>query len=876
MDHREIRQKFLEFFKNKGHEIVPSSSLIPRDDPTLLFTNAGMVQFKGLFLGEEKRTYARAVSSQKCMRAGGKHNDLENVGYTSRHHTFFEMLGNFSFGDYFKREAISWAWELLVEDYRINPDRLNISVYKDDEEAFRIWEKDIGVSAEKIVRLGEKDNFWAMGDTGPCGPCSEILIDQGEALSCGRPDCGPGCDCDRYLEIWNLVFTQYNRDAQGKLTPLPRPNIDTGMGLERIAAVVQGMTSNYDTDLFSGLIRRLEDICGTKYGVDKKQDLSFRVISDHARAAAFLIGDGILPTNEGRGYVLRRIIRRAIRYGQVLGIRDSFLHKIADKVIDVMGQDYVELSSSRSLITGVINNEEKRFTDTLYHGMKILSDEIGRLRDENENVIPGSLAFRLYDTYGLSLDIVRDVARDEDLDIDLAGYEKAMNEQKSQSQDSWKGSGEEEIPKAYRKIASRGMTTMFMGYENMILQSKVLSIIKGAKEVSSAQEGDAVDIILDRTPFYGAGGGQTGDTGVLLAEGMEFTVTDTIKLGGDIIIHKGTLRNGNVSVGTEVEARVDQEKRNATALNHTTTHLLHAALREVLGDHVKQAGSLVSPERLRFDFSHFTQVDKDKLKEVEALVNELIRKNLPVSTQEMERKEAMETGAMAIFEERYGDMVRLVNVGNGVSLELCGGTHTSRTGNIGLFKILSESAIGANIRRIEALTGKAALQYIQNMDDELKDISLLFKTTPDQLRNRIHVLLNDQKQKDKEMESLKSKILAKQSFDLLSELKDVDGVKVLSHEIEADSPKAMRDYVDRIKERLESGIIVLGAKKKDKVMLICLVTKDLTNRFKAGEIVGKLSQIVGGKGGGRPDMAQGGGNRPEELGRALETVYEII
>jgi alanyl-tRNA synthetase len=451
-----------------------------------------------------------------------------------------------------------------------------------------------------------------------------------------------------------------------------------------------------------------------------------------------------------------------------------------------------------------------------------------------------------------------------------------MNEQKSQSQDSWKGSGEEEIPKAYRKIASRGMTTMFMGYENMILQSKVLSIIKGAKEVSSAQEGDAVDIILDRTPFYGAGGGQTGDTGVLLAEGMEFTVTDTIKLGGDIIIHKGTLRNGNVSVGTEVEARVDQEKRNATALNHTTTHLLHAALREVLGDHVKQAGSLVSPERLRFDFSHFTQVDKEKLKEVEAIVNDLIRENLPVSTQEMERKEAMETGAMAIFDERYGDMVRLVNVGNGVSLELCGGTHTSRTGDIGLFKILSESAIGANIRRIEALTGKAALQYIQNMDNELKDISLLFKTTPDQLRNRIHVFLNDQKQKDKEIESLKSKILAKQSFDLLSELKDVDGVKVLSHEIEADSPKAMRDYIDRIKERLESGIIVLGAKKKDKVMLICLVTKDLTDRFKAGEIVGKLSQIVGGKGGGRPDMAQGGGNRPEELGRALETVYEII
>ncbi len=876
MNHREIRSKFLEFFRDRDHEVVPSSSLIPRDDPTLLFTNAGMVQFKGLFLGEEKRSYTRAATSQKCVRAGGKHNDLENVGYTARHHTFFEMLGNFSFGDYFKEQAILWAWELLIEGYGLDSERLYVSIYKDDEEAHKIWEKEVGISSDRIVRLGEKDNFWAMGETGPCGPCSEILFDQGDSLSCGKPECAPGCDCDRYLEVWNLVFTQFDRDLEGNLTPLPRPNIDTGMGLERIAAVVQGVTSNYDTDLFTGLIGRMEDICGIGYGGDRRQDLSFRVISDHARAAAFLIGDGVMPSNEGRGYVLRRIIRRAIRYGQVLGMKEPFFHHVADKVIDIMGQDYGELVRSRSFIEGVVINEEKRFADTLYYGMKILKEEIDELRDKGEDTIPGLLAFKLYDTYGLSLDIVEDVARDEDLKVDLKGYQKAMAQQRSQSQESWKGSGEDEVPEVYRRIGARGVASEFKGYHSLNVRSKVVSIISEGKELSLAGEGDGVEIILDKTSFYGEAGGQVGDRGWLINEGMRFQVIDTLKFGGEIIVHRGRVEKGSISVGDEVEARVDEDRRKATALNHTTTHLLHAALREVLGDHVKQAGSLVSPERLRFDFSHFTQVGQEKLNEVEALVNQRIRENLPVSTEEMSRAEAMETGAMAIFEERYGERVRLITVGGGVSKELCGGTHTERTGDIGLFLITSESAVGANVRRIEALTGKKAFEQVQEQENELRDLALILKTTRGQLRERVELLLKDLKQKDKEVESLKSKLLSGHSRDLLSGVKEVKGIKALATKIEADSPKELRDYADRIKERLGSGIIVLGSEKDGKVMLISIVTKDLTDRFKAGEIIKRLSEMVGGKGGGRPDMAQGGGNRPEMLGKALEAVFEII
>ncbi len=875
MNHKEIRQKVLDYFQNKGHQIVASSSLIPRDDPTLLFTNAGMVQFKGLFLGEEKRDYKRAVSSQKCVRAGGKHNDLENVGHTARHHTFFEMLGNFSFGDYFKKEAIIWAWDLLLNVYGLDREKLYITIYKDDDEAFKIWQEEAGVPASRIIRLGDKDNFWSMGDTGPCGPCSEILIDQGEGVGCGRPDCAPGCDCDRYLEIWNLVFTQFDRDQTGKLTPLPNPNIDTGMGLERIAAVIQGVKSNYDTDLFSAPIQRIEELSGHKYGKDRKSDLSFRVIADHARSAAFLIGDGIMPSNEGRGYVLRRIIRRAIRYGQVLGFRDPFFHAIADSVIDAMGDHYRELEDSRAYIKGVLISEEKRFSDTLYYSTGILNDEIEKIKADNKTTIPGELAFKLYDTYGLSVDIVEDVARDEGLSVDMKAYEEAMDSQRSQSRESWKGSGEEKIPEAYRKLVSQGITSSFLRQE-FKADSKIIAIIRNGEETKQADSNDEVAVILDTTPFYGESGGQVGDEGIISGEKGRARVTNTLKIGNELIVHKCLVESGSLSVGDRVQAEIDVERRRSVQANHTATHLLHRALREVLGEHVKQAGSLVSVERLRFDFSHFTQVDRESLKEVEEMVNRHIMENHAVSTEEMSREDASKTGAMAIFEERYGSKVRVVSVGNGVSMELCGGTHTEMTGDVGLFKIISESAVAANVRRIEAVTGRSALEYVQSMDQKLRDIAGLLKVTPDQLREKTNQVLSDLKKKDLEIESLKARLLSRESGDLLAGIKNLNGVQVLAKELNADSPKELREYADRIREKIASGIIVLGSKSDNKVMLICVVTDDLTDRFKAGEIIARLSKSVGGKGGGRADMAQGGGNNPEELTRALESIEEIM
>jgi alanyl-tRNA synthetase len=876
MDFREIRKRFLEYFRKKQHEIVESSSLVPQDDPTLLFTNAGMVQFKRLFLGEEKRNYSRAASSQKCVRAGGKHNDLENVGYTARHHTFFEMLGNFSFGDYFKEEAILWAWELLTEIYKLPGDVLYVSVYKDDDEAYRIWEEKVGIPSSRIVRLGEKDNFWAMGETGPCGPCSEILLDQGEAMGCGKKDCGPGCDCDRYLEIWNLVFTQFNRSSDGTLTPLPKPNIDTGMGLERLAAVVQGVTSNYDTDIFKYLIRWIEEKSAKKYGIHEKEDVAFRVISDHARAVSFLIGDGIMPTNEGRGYVLRRIIRRAIRYGQVLGINDLFLSSICSEVIEIMGQDYNELLRSRSFIEGVVNNEEKRFEDTLRFGMKVLEEEISKLRDQGSKTIPGEVAFRLYDTYGLSVDIVEDIARDENLKVDTAGYEKAMSRQRAISQESWKGSGDEEIPETFRNLIGRGIKSRFIGYKGLHSKAKVSTLLVNGKEISAIKNGSNAEIVLDRTPFYGEAGGQVGDVGWF--ENGEFLlhVTNTLKYSQDLIVHRGKLEKGRLSVGDIVEARVDPDKRNATALNHTATHLLHAALREVLGDHVKQSGSLVSPDRLRFDFSHFTQVSAEQLAEVENMVNRQIRANLPLETTELSKDKAMKTGAMAIFEERYGDKVRLVNIGDGKSMELCGGTHTNRTGNIGLFLIVSESAVAANVRRIEAMTGEAALHRVQRQGQRIRHAASLLKISPEALAERIERLLSEQREKDKEIEALKGRLLWARSEDFLEAAKEINGIKVVAMEVEAGSPEELRNAADRIKDKIRSGIVLLGAKREDKVSLTCVVTKDLADRFSAGNIIKNLSGIVGGKGGGRPHMAQGGGNKPDRMGKAFETLYALI
>jgi alanyl-tRNA synthetase len=875
MEFRKVRSSFLDYFKRQDHVIVPSSSLIPRDDPTLLFTNAGMVQFKKLFLGQEKRGYTRAATSQKCVRAGGKHNDLENVGYTARHHTFFEMLGNFSFGDYFKREAVRWAWDLLTDVYRLPAERLWVSVYLEDDEAHDIWEKEIGVPSSRIVRLGEKDNFWAMGETGPCGPCSEILIDQGESVGCGKPGCGPGCDCDRYLEIWNLVFTQFDRDIQGNLHPLPSPNIDTGMGLERISAVVQGVLSNYETDLFRGIIGRIEELSEKRYGGEPRQDVSFRVIADHSRAAAFLIADGVMPSNEGRGYVLRRIIRRAIRFGQPLGLQDPFLHQVTAKVVEVMGQDYGELLSSRQFIEGLVLNEEKRFADTLHFGMRMLQENLAELKERGTEVIPGELVFKLYDTYGLSPDLVEDIAREENLKIDLAAYEVAMGRQKTQSQEAWKGSGEEEIPEVYRGLSAKGVTSRFLGYELHSTRATVRTIVRSNQEVSSAGPGEDVEIILDQTPFYGAAGGQVGDKGRLTFDGARFSVEDTVRIG-DLIVHRGRVEEGRLAPGNVVEAAVDEQRREAIALNHTATHLLHAALREVLGPHVKQAGSYVGPDRFRFDFSHFTQVGPEQLKEVENLVNRYIRQNHSLTVRELPREEAMKSGAMAIFEERYGDRVRLVSVGDGISMELCGGTHTEMTGDVGIFKIVNESAVGANARRIEALTGGAALEYVQHLEEEMKITAGLLKSTPDQLRDRVDRLLKEQRQKERELESLKAKILSSQTTDLLAGVREIGGVRVLAKEVGADSPKELREMADQIGSRIGSGIVVLGARKDGKAMLLCTVSKGLTEKFKAGDLIGKLSRMVGGKGGGRPDMAQGGGTKPEELERALEAVYDLV
>lgn len=876
MEFRKIKSLFLDFFRKKDHEIVPSSPLIPIGDPSLLFTNAGMVQFKKVFLGDEKRPYKRAASVQKCMRAGGKHNDLENVGYTERHHTFFEMLGNFSFGDYFKREAILWAWELLVEKYRISPEKLYASVYLEDDDACRIWEKEVGLPPDRIVRLGEKDNFWAMGETGPCGPCSEIIIDQGPELGCGRPECGPGCDCDRYLEIWNLVFTQYNRDSSGILTPLPRPNIDTGMGLERLAAVVQGVKSNYETDIFRDIISCIEDIAGSnKFGKDSKKDVAFKVISDHSRAISFLIADGVIPSNEGRGYVLRRIIRRAIRFGQVLGIKKPFLSEVCFKVIGMMGTDYSELVQAKNMISRIVTNEEKRFSDTLNYSMKILEEEIDRLKSQKKDIIHGELIFKLYDTYGLPVDIVEDVAKDEGFKLDVEGYKRAMEGQKAKSQRTWKA-GLELVSEGLRKISSEGIGTEFIGYGALRCNARVLGIISDGNLVDKVEKGQEADIILDQSPFYGEAGGQVGDTGYIKGENFLFRVKDTKRPLLDLILHKGVVEEGFISVGGYVEAEVNKDRRNAIALNHTCTHLLHAVLRDVLGEHVKQAGSLVAPDRLRFDFSHFTQISWDKLEEIEGIVNRLIRENHPVNVKEMSRDEALRSGAMAIFEEKYGDIVRVVEIGSGISRELCGGTHTTRTGNIGFFKIIGEGSVASNVRRIEAITGQDAIQYVQQKMRDLRLVSSLLKASLDDAVSRLEKFLMDYKEKERQIDSLKMRLLTGKAEDISSGLREIDGIKVVARLLDVESQKDLRDAADRIKDKIRSGIVLVGSEKDGKAMFTCMVTKDLIDRFNAGEIIKEVAPIVGGKGGGRADMAQGGGNKPQELRKALDAVYKIV
>ena len=873
----EIREKFLKFFEGHGHAIVPSSSLIPKDDPTLLFTNSGMVQFKNCFLGLEDRGYSRAASSQKCVRAGGKHNDLENVGYTARHHTFFEMLGNFSFGDYFKKESIAWGWEFLTVNMGLPKDKLWITIYKDDDEAFEIWNKEMGVPAERIVRMGMESNFWMMGETGPCGPCSEILYDQGPEVGCGRPECSVECDCDRHLEIWNHVFTQFDRDKDGNFHPLPKPNIDTGMGLERLAAVVQGVRSNYETDLFTPIIAGIAGICGRAYGANAEADVSMRVIADHSRAVTFLIGDGVLPSNEGRGYVLRRILRRAARHGKLLGIDRPFLHEVVSLVVTVMREAYPDVIDKESYIKKVVINEEQRFIETLDTGLRILGEEVARLKEEHRQVIPGEVVFKLYDTFGFPVDLTADIVRKDGLSLDMEGFEAAMEAQREKARESWKGSGEQAVADSYKKLSVRGIATEFIGYHGVTeATARVTAILKKDAEVEELAAGENGEIFVAETPFYGEKGGQVGDTGVITGDdGALFEVWDTQCPTDTLITHIGKMKEGRIRVGDLVQLRVDEAARRATEAHHSGTHVLNAALRKILGDHVKQAGSSVTPERLRFDFTHFSRIEAEELDAIENIANDYIRRNAEVNTRVLPKEEAMKTGAAAVFDEKYSDNVRVVKMGD-FSMELCGGTHVNRTGDIGALKVIGESAVAAGVRRIEAVTGAEAIKYFKAVEAELKKSAGLLRTHPLEVTERVDRLLKHQRELEREIEALKGKLAARDSADLIGRAREIKGVKVLATTVEAPDVKTLRDFGDKLRDKLASGVILLGARVEGKAMLLCMVTKDLTGRYHAGNVIKAVAPLVGGSGGGRPDMAQAGGPQPENLERALAKLEELI
>ena len=871
-----IRESFLKYFAGKGHTQVTSSALIPKDDPTLLFTNAGMVQFKNAFLGLENRGYTRAVSCQKCARAGGKHNDLENVGVTARHHTFFEMLGNFSFGDYFKEEAIAWAWEYLIDVVGLPKDKLWVTIYNDDNEAYDIWNKKMKVPQDRIVRMGEKSNFWMMGETGPCGPCSEIIYDQGEGVGCGRPECDLDCGCDRYLEIWNLVFTQYDRDENGKLNPLAKPSIDTGMGLERLTAVIQDVKSNYDTDLFAPIIRFMEKTSGKTYGKNADNDVSIRVIADHSRAVTFLIGDGIMPSNEGRGYVLRRILRRAARHGKMLGINKPFLHQSAQVVIDMMKGFYPDLVEKSSYITKVILNEEQRFMETLDAGLRILQEETAALRHTGKSVLPGSLIFKLYDTFGFPTDLTADIVKRDGFTLDNDGFNAEMEQQRIRARGAWKGSGEEAVAECYLKASSSGIVSEFCGYEGLIkAQSKVAAIFINGQSVQSAKEGQDADIVLTATPFYGESGGQAGDTGYLEGTGFSFRVSDTKKPIDKFIVHKGIVQEGKIKVDDAAQLIVDEERRRAIAANHSGTHILQAALKAVLGDHIKQSGSQVNAAGLRFDFTHFSKISDEEMRRIEEIANNMIRKNLDVKTEVCALEDALKTGATAVFDEKYGATVRIVKMGE-MSMELCGGTHVQRTGDIGLLKVVHESAIAAGVRRIEAVTGREALTHVQKAEEELKKAAGLFKANPLELADRADKLFKHTRDLEKEIETLKGKLAAKDSGDLMNQTKEIGGVKVLAVEVSIADAKTLRDFGDKLRDKMESGIILLGSKAGEKALLLCMVTKDLAGKYHAGNIIKELAPLVGGSGGGRPDMAQAGGTQPENLEKVFPVLEKLL
>ncbi len=860
MSSAEIRNAFLDFFKSQGHEIVASSPLIPGNDATLLFTNAGMVQFKDVFLGTDKRNYSRATTSQRCVRAGGKHNDLDNVGYTARHHTFFEMLGNFSFGDYFKQDAIRFAWTFLTETLGLPKERLWVTVHHSDSEAEKIWKEEIGVDPERFSKLDE-DNFWAMGDTGPCGPCTEIFFDHGPEVWGGPPG-SPEEDGDRYIEIWNVVFMQYNRSADGEMTPLERPSIDTGMGLERIAAVMQGVHSNYEIDLFQNLLKA----AAATIGFDDLSNKSLRVIADHIRSCSFLITDGVTPSNEGRGYVLRRIMRRAIRHGNKLGATEPFFHKLVAPLVAEMGEAYPELAKMQDQVERVLLKEEEQFARTLDKGMALLTDAIANLSDK---VIPGETVFKLYDTYGFPVDLTADVAREQELTIDMDGFEAAMAEQRERA----RASGSFNVD--YNDAIKLDGETEFSGYEHLEDRVEVAALLCEGESVQQLSAGQSGIVVLKRTPFYAESGGQVGDTGSLSWDRGQFAVADCTKEGRNHL-HQGTVTEGVIEVGATLVAEVDKQKRQAAALNHSATHLLHEALRRTLGDHVQQKGSLCDPERLRFDFSHFEAVTAQELAVIEKMVNDEIRKNSAVTTEIMELEAAKAKGAAALFGEKYDDMVRVLGMGDGFSTELCGGTHAKRTGDIGLMKIVSESGIAAGVRRIEAVTGEAAMQWFSQSEWLLGELGGMVKSGRDSLVDKYRALNERNRSLEKEIERLNAKLASAQSGELISSVVEIDGIKLLATKIEGADAKSLRDMLDQLKNKLGSGVVVLGAEDGEKVSLVAGVTKDLTDRVKAGDLIRNLAAQVGGKGGGRPDMAQGGGTDPAALPAAIASVEALV
>jgi len=867
MKSNEIRSKFLKFFQERGHTVVPSSSLVPANDPTLLFTNSGMVQFKDVFLGRETRSYKRATSSQRSLRAGGKHNDLENVGYTARHHTFFEMLGNFSFGDYFKRDAIRFAWELLTKTYRLPPEKLWTTVYHEDNEAYEFWTKDIGVPKERCVRIGDKpggpkyqsDNFWQMADTGPCGPCSEIFYDHGPGIM-GSPPGSSEADGDRYIEIWNLVFMQFNRDEKGVMAPLPKPCVDTGMGLERIAAVLQGVHSNYEIDLFRDLIRAAARETGTKDLADN----SLKVVADHIRACAFLVVDGVIPGNEGRGYVLRRIIRRAIRHGYKLGRSEPFFHRLVPDLAAEMGDAYPELVKAKERVMQVLKAEEERFAETLENGMKVLEAALHR----EDRMLDGETVFQLYDTFGFPVDLTADMARERGIMIDHAGFEAAMGRQRERARAAGKF-------KMEAGVEYSGGATQFKGYETLDLgDAKIAAIYKEGTSVPGIAAGDTAIVVLDKTPFYAESGGQVGDSGELVAPGGTFDVSDTQKIQSDVFSHHGVLATGRLTVGDKVAAHVNVARRERTMRNHSATHLMHKALREVLGPHVQQKGSLVDPDKTRFDFSHDAPMTEAQTRAVEAKVNAEILRNEATTARIMKYDDAVKGGAMALFGEKYDDEVRVLDIGS--SRELCGGTHVARTGDIGFFKITSQSGVAAGVRRVEATTGQGALAFVQAMEDERRFVEGFFQASGETLREKVKAEREERKALEKELARLKSRVAAAQGEDLSAQAVDVKGVKVLAAALDGADAKTLRETLDQLKSKLKSAAIVLGSSEGGRVNLIAGVTADLTAKLKAGELVNYVAQQVGGKGGGRPDMAQAGGTEPAKVPAALGSVRQWV